>query len=414
MKKVKGSIKYFLSCIYGFAFFNKMLLLAPVYSVFMQNNGMTDMQISSLFIIFSIGIVGVQIPVTWLANKIGHKYSIIFGQFLKAVAFILWVFFPNYIGFAIGMFLWGTQTAIYNVSFQTLVYDELKARGRQDIYAKILGNVYSIQSVAVAFAASGSLLMFLGYGWVTLFSVIALFISTLFITAIKTKRKNNKRKVNVQKIHSLSFFKTVYKVCKKTPCIFMLAIVLWATVNFAYLDDYLSLIGLEIGIPVEYVGGIVFFCLGCSFLGQKFAYLFIKVKDWVLYTAICVLGISLIMFSLFYSIPALFFLGFVYVLRNMLFVLLYARLQNFTPTLYRPVILSLYSMGDNLTYIFMSLLIGLGGSLGSWSYGTFFAGTLLFLTGIWAMMFVKDKCSRIPNEVDIEDESFKALRPASK
>ena len=71
-------------------------------------------------------------------------------------------------------------------------------------------------------------------------------------------------------------------------------------------------------------------------------------------------------------------------------------------------------MGDNLTYIFMSLLIGLGGSLGSWSYGTFFAGTLLFLTGIWAMMFVKDKCSRIPNEVDIEDESFKALRPASK
>lgn len=408
MKKAHNAIKHFLTCIYGFSFFNKMLLLAPVYSVFMQENGMTDMQLSSLFIILSVGIIASQIPVTWLANKIGHKYAIIFGQFLKAAAFVLWLFVPTFLGFAVGMFLWGTQNAIYNTSFETVVYDELSARHHRNIYAKVLGVIYNIQAIAVAFAASGSLLLFFGYEWITFASVLALLISSVFIFAIKFRHKNSKKVRNAKKIRSFSFFRTVFKVCKKTPCIFMIAMVLWLFSNFAYLDDYLSLIGVEIGLPVEYVGIVSFFCLGCSVLGQTFAYRFNKIKDWVLYTAICILGISFIAFSVFYSVAGLIFLGFGYVLLSALFVLLFARLQDFIPASHRPVMLSLNSIGDNVFYVLMCLLVGFGGTLGSWRYGVLFAGIVLVLTGLWALLFVKDKCAYEPNKTG---KIFKTMRP---
>ena len=385
-----------------------MLLLASVYSVFMQENGMADMQLSSLFIILSAGIIASQIPVTWLANKIGHKYSIIFGQFLKAAVFILWLFVPTFGGFAVGMFLWGTQTAIYNVSFETVVYDELSARHHRNLYAKVLGVIYNIQAVAVVFAASSSLLMFFGYEWITLASVTALVVSSLFILSIKFKHKKSQEPRKAKKIRSISFIKTAFKVCKKTPCIFMITIVLWMYSNFAYLDDYLSLIGLEIGLPVEYIGIVSFFFLGCSVLGQTFAYRFSKVKDWILYTAICVLGISFIAFSIFYSVAALLFLGIGYILLSSLFVLLFARLQDFIHTMHRPVILSLYSIGDNVFYLLMCLLVGFGGSLGSWRYGVLFAGIVLILTGLCALLFVKDRCAYEPNKTG---KIFKTMRP---
>lgn len=408
MARKRNAIRQFLNRIYGFSFFNKMLLLAPVYSVFMQDNGMTDMQLSSLFIILSVGIIASQIPVTWLANKIGHKYSIIFGQFLKAAAFILWLFVPTFWGFAVGMFLWGTQTAIYNVSFETVVYDELSARHHRNLYARVLGVIYNIQAMAVAFAASGSLLMFFGYEWITLASVTALVVSSLFILSIKFKHKKTKEPKKAKKIRSISFIKTAFRICRKMPCIFMVAMVLWLFSNFAYLDDYLSLIGVEIGLPVEYVGIVSFFCLGCSVLGQTFAYRFSKIKDWILYTAICALGISFVAFSVFYSVSGLLFLGIGYVLLSGLFVLLFARLQDFIPTSHRPVMLSLYSIGDNVSYVLMCLLIGFGGSLGSWRYGVLFAGLILVLTGLWALLFVKDKCAYEPNKTG---KIFKTMRP---
>ena len=50
MKK-KSSLRRFLANIYAYIFFNKLLLLTPVYAVFMQEHGMSDMALSALFII---------------------------------------------------------------------------------------------------------------------------------------------------------------------------------------------------------------------------------------------------------------------------------------------------------------------------------------------------------------------------
>ncbi|MBQ7128226.1 MAG: hypothetical protein IJO18_04565, partial [Alphaproteobacteria bacterium] len=95
MKK-KTTLRRFLTNIYAYIFFNKLLLLSPVYAVFMQEHGMSDMQLSALFIILSVGTFMCQIPVTWITNKLGQKNAINLGQVLKAFAFALWLIWPTF------------------------------------------------------------------------------------------------------------------------------------------------------------------------------------------------------------------------------------------------------------------------------------------------------------------------------
>jgi sugar phosphate permease len=55
--------------------------------------------------------------------------------------------------------------------------------------------------------------------------------------------------------------------------------------------------------------------------------------------------------------------------------------------------LALFSIGENITYIVTCLLIGLGGTLGSWRYSLMFIGGVLVLIGLWALVYIKDRCA---------------------
>ena len=389
------SLRRFLRNVYGYSFFNKLILLTPVYAVFMQENGLNDIQLALMFIILSAGTFLTQIPVTWITNKFGAKNAIILGQILKAAAFILWYFYPTFIGFAIGMFLWGVEWAFFNVAFEGLVYDELRARRHQRMYSRVLGIRYNVQAIGTALSAFGSLLMFAGYGWITAASLISLGLSIICILRMDL-HSHNFGITHIRKTNFIKLFKTGVRICGKTPCILLMLLLSLFIANIPYLDDFLSPIGIDIGLPVEYVGLLQFFVLTCAVLGQTFAYRFTKIRDWVLYLIICAGGISFVLFSVFYSLSGLLALGIAYVLFSGLNILLYSRFQDFLPSRYRSVILSLYSIGDNIIYIGTCFVIGLGGMLGSWRYSVMILGMILIGIGLWAILFIRDKCAISP------------------
>ena len=178
-------MKRLLISLYGFAFFNKFLLLTPVYSIFMLENGVSDLQLSSMFIVSSLATILGQMPITFITNRVGQRYSMILGQFLKMAAILLWLVWPSYLGFVVGMVLWGLQAGFRSVAFEGLLYDSVYANGMGDDYTRILGRKSTYESIGVALSAFGSLLMFLGYDWVTWASVAAILISIVCLLAIK-------------------------------------------------------------------------------------------------------------------------------------------------------------------------------------------------------------------------------------
>lgn len=376
--------------LYGFAFFNKFLLLTPVYAIFMQENGLSDLQLSTMFIVSALGTILGQIPIAFLTNRLGQRWSMIVGQFAKLFAILLWLFMPNYIGFFVGMFLWGVQAGFRSVAFEGLVYDSISAYGLRADYSRILGRKSTYESVGVALSAFGSLLMFLGYDWVTWASAFAILLSMLCLLAIPYRPEMQSVPVSTLKFRKL--LRSGIRIILKTPCLMSVMLVTLLAANLPYLDDFLSPIGLQIGIPTEFVGLVPLFLLGCATLGQRFAYRFSHITDWFLYCLIGVVGICFILFGGTYSTGTLWLLGVAYMLFYGIYTLLYARFQHMLPVAYRSIVLSVYTTINYLIYIGVCGVVGLGSTLGSWRFSIIILGVLMLILMAGAFLFVRPRC----------------------
>ena len=377
--------------IYGFAFFNKFLLLTPVYAIFMQQNGLSDIQLSTMFVVSALGTILAQVPITNITNRIGQRGSMMIGQCLKAFAILLWIFMPNYAGFAIGMFLWGVQAGFRSVAFEGLVYDSVSAYGLRHEYSRILGRKATYESVGTALSAFGSLLMFMGYDWVTWASVAAILISVLCLMIIPSVRNNSL--VSVASTRPSKLLRTGLRICLQTPCLMSIMILTLLVINIPFLDDFLSPIGLQIGFTTEYVGVVSLFLLGCATIGQRFAYKFTNISDVLLYILIGVVGVLVVMFGMDYSIGSLWLMGMAYVIFYGIYTLLYSRFQHMIPPKFRSVVLSLYTTINYIMYMVVCGIVGLGAMLGSWRFSIIILGALMLCLCWWAVLFLRRRCS---------------------
>lgn len=383
-------LKRLLFSLYGFAFFNKFLLLTPVYAIFMQQNGLSDLQLSTMFIVSAVGTITAQAPITYITKRVGQRWSMQIGQIMKAAAILLWLVVPNSLGFTVGMFLWGVQAGFRSVAFEGLVYDSVSAYGLKREYSRILGRKSTYESIGTALSAFGSLLMFMGYDWVTWASVAAILMSMICLMLVPYRPRRNKR--NSRPIPIRKLLRDGIRVCMKTPCLMSIMLLTLLVINIPFLDDFLSPIGLQIGIPTEYVGIVPLFLLGCATIGQRFAYKFTNISDNLLYALICAVGVAFILFGIDYDIDALWLMGVAYMLFYGIYTLLYARFQHTIPTRYRSVVLSLYTTINYVLYMLVCGIVGLGASLGSWRYSIFILGGLMIGLGMFAKIFVRNTC----------------------
>lgn len=374
--------------IYGFAFFNKFLLLTPVYAIFMQQNGVGDVLLSMMFLISSGATVLGQMPIAYMTNRFGARNAMIFGQILKAFAIVLWLFMPNHFGFIVGMVLWGIQSGFRNVAFEGLIFDSVSIAGCARDYTRILGRKATYESIGVALSASGSLLMFMGYNWVTWASVVAIGISVLCLLLLRGQGTNTP----ITQASFRKMFREGLRACAKKPCMMSIMLLALLVVNVPYLDDFLSPIALQLGISTEYVGIVPFFLLLCATLGQRFAYKFAKIADSVLYSMIGVAGALYVCFAYVYNTSALWMLGVAYALIWCVYTLTYSRFQHMIPPRHRSVILSLFTTLMYLVYMLVCLVIGIGSSIGSWRYSIGFLGSIVIGICVWAVLRVRKRC----------------------
>ena len=386
----KGNLlKRLLVSLYGFAFFNKFLLLTPVYSIFMLENGLTDFQLSTMFIVSAVGTILAQMPIAFITNRVGQRASMILGQILKIIAILLWLVMPNYVGFVTGMFLWGVQAGFRSVAFEGLVYDSVYANGMGKDYTRILGRKSTYESIGTALSAFGSLLMFLGYTWVTWASVVAIVLSIICLLGVQYTPP---KQIRAKTVPFAKIFRTAMRVCLQTPCLITTMLFALLVVNIPYLDDFLSPIGLQIGISTEYIGVVSLFLLGCATVGQRFAYKFSKISDKLIYALVAVIGLCYMSFGATYSIGTLWLMGVGYILFYGIYTLLYSRLQHMIPSRHRSVVLSLYTTVSYLIYIAVCGIIGLGAMLGSWRYSIVILGAMMLILFLWGKLFLQKQC----------------------
>lgn len=185
------AVRRLTATLYGYAFLDDFVLLYPVYALLFSDTGLTVWQISSLFCLWSLTGVLLEIPSGAWADAVSRRLLLWFGPLLTAAGFTLWVLAPSYWAFALGFVLWGAKGALGSGALEALVYEELDRLGAADRYGAVVGRARAAGLVAVmaAMPLTGPVYAFGGYPAVGLASVLACLLTAATATRFPEHRE---------------------------------------------------------------------------------------------------------------------------------------------------------------------------------------------------------------------------------
>ncbi|GGY11182.1 MFS transporter [Streptomyces djakartensis] len=176
--------------LYGYAFLDDFVLLYPVYALLFAGTGMSLWQISSLFALWSITSVVLEVPSGAWADAVSRRRLLWTGPLLTAAGFALWVVLPSYGAFAIGFVLWGAGGALGSGALEALVYDELDRLGAAGRYARVMGRARAARLLGTVAATglAGPVLAEGGYAAVGAASFLACVLTAVTATRFPEHR----------------------------------------------------------------------------------------------------------------------------------------------------------------------------------------------------------------------------------
>lgn len=166
------------------------MLLYPVYTLLFSDTGLTVWQISSLFVIWSVASLVLEVPSGAWADVTSRRRLLIVGPLLTAIAFTLWVAAPGYWVFALGFVLWGLKSALTSGALEALVYEELQRVGAAEEYATLMGRgqVAGVVAAMCSGAVAAPMLSAGGFVAVAAGSVAACMLASLAATLFPENR----------------------------------------------------------------------------------------------------------------------------------------------------------------------------------------------------------------------------------
>ncbi|MEU0249504.1 MFS transporter [Streptomyces sp. NPDC006235] len=176
--------------LYGYAFLDDFVLLYPVYALLFADTGMSLWQISSLFALWSITSVVLEVPSGAWADAVSRRRLLWIGPLLTAAGFALWVVVPSYWAFAVGFVLWGAGGALGSGALEALVYDELDHLGAAGRYARVMGRARAARLVGTvaSLGLAGPVFAQGGYAAVGAASFLACVLTALTATRFTEHR----------------------------------------------------------------------------------------------------------------------------------------------------------------------------------------------------------------------------------
>ena len=126
--------------------------LHPLYPLLFASHGLSDAEISSLFVVWSFTTLLVEVPSGAWADAWSRRGLLALSAVLEAAAFGAWVLVPGYAVFAAGFVVWGVAAAMDSGTLEALVHDELERRDDTGRFATLMGRARAVGLVAALLA----------------------------------------------------------------------------------------------------------------------------------------------------------------------------------------------------------------------------------------------------------------------
>ena len=126
--------------LYWFKALSQTGFFLPIIVLFWQDNGLSMAQVMLLQSIFAILVVILEVPTGYLADVWGRKKSLVTASVALSLAFIGYTISGRFWQFAIIEACFAAGIALMSGSDSALLYDSLKALGRESAYKRTWGN----------------------------------------------------------------------------------------------------------------------------------------------------------------------------------------------------------------------------------------------------------------------------------
>jgi MFS family permease len=258
--------------LYAYRFLDDFILIYPLYQVMFAGQGLNLVEISWLFVIWSVTSIAAEVPTGVLADRYSRKNLLALGQLIRAAGFGFWLSVPNFWGFAAGFALWGVGSAFDSGTYQALLFDELKHIGRQQEYVRIQGRAQSFSLVGVLLASVGASVAFVtGYTGLLWFSIAATVVAAVVAFTIPQAPRQ-------EDTGEATYFQDLWAGAGEaihTPgLLHIIALGGFMAALYGSLEEYTPLFFQSIGTPVQLIplaeAMLVLLTVGASLVAHRY------------------------------------------------------------------------------------------------------------------------------------------------
>jgi MFS family permease len=323
------------------------ILWVPIWVVFLQGRGVTLTQIGVLEGFFWLLTAFLEVPTGAVADRWGRKTSVALGGLLYALAMFLILAEALSPAFLLGYALWNSSIAFVSGADAALLYDTLRADGREDQAAKQTGRYAAIQQgsqgvasvIGAAIATVDITLCFSLCG-------IAGLVAVCLVLTMKEPPH-----IDEDGSTPLGYWKnlrTAVGIAARRPVV-RAVLLLYATILTLPLVVYYVLLqpyAVGVGLPIATLGIVVAGVQMTSVIASWLAY---RATGYLALTTITAIGVGVLLaaqglLGALPSIPSIGLVLLVALVPALLGPLLLARLNELIPSAQRATILSLSSL----------------------------------------------------------------------
>jgi MFS family permease len=323
------------------------ILWVPIWVVFLQGRGVSLTQIGVLEGVAWLITAFLEVPTGAVADRWGRKASVAMGCLLYGLAMFLILAEALSPAFLLGYALWNSSMAFVSGADVALLYETLKADGREDQAAKQSGRYAAIQQgsqgvAAVVGAAIATIDITLCF---TICGVAAFVAAGL---AVSMKEPPHVDEDGVGRLGYWKNLQTAVGIAARRPVVRAL-LLLYATVLTLPLVVYYVLLqpyAIGVGLPIATLGIVV---AGVQLTSVVASWLAYRATRYLALTTITAIGVGVLVaaqtiLGALPSIPSIGLVLLVALVPALLGPLLLARLNDLIPSAQRATILSLSAL----------------------------------------------------------------------
>lgn len=364
----------------------------PIVVLFYQENGLSMSQVFLLKSVYSIAMVVTELPSGYLADRWGCRKTLLSGAILGTLGMVIYSLSSDFTSFMTAEIVLGIGFSFVSGADSAMLYDSLKAEGRELQYIKYEGRITSAGNFAEAFAGiAGGLLAAISIRTPYYFQIAVAAIAIPAAYLLKEPR-HVLEKAHLKTSEIFSILKQTYQQPEMRGAILISSFTGAATLTYAwFVQPYF----IEAEIPVS-VFGILWTLLNLSTgMISMFAYRIeqrLGQKNTLLLVVI-LLSAGFIFTSLQISMAGIAVIFGFYMVRGVATPVLKDYINQYTDSNVRATILSVRNF--EIRIIFAIVGPGLGYLTDHFSLQTalMVAGITYFIAAIWSILplIKKDK-----------------------